>query len=361
MSTGDVTSAASPLHRIQVENGPAFTVAAGEDALLRGALRAGLAFPYECSVGGCGACRFELIDGEVETLWPEAPGLSERDRRRGKRLACQSRPLGDCSIRVRLGHAEPAAVEPRRVAATLVGRRVVTPDISEFTFRLPAGRGFLAGQYALLYLPGVTGARAYSMSNLPDEVDETSGGASLWRFMIRRVPGGRGSGALFEQVALGDVIDIDGPYGHAWLRPGERDVVCIAGGSGLGPMLSVARGVLAQSDVRRVHFFLGLRTQAELGAAQELAGLDPARLQLHTVLSAPGAAPEAQTGGSGGWSGPTGFVHAEVERVLTAGPTPLKGFDHYFAGPPPMIDAVQELLMQRHQVPFGQIRFDRFI
>nr|WP_180987884.1 hypothetical protein [Alicycliphilus denitrificans] len=88
---------------------------------------------------------------------------------------------------------------------------------------------------------------------------------------------------------MGDRLDVDGPFGHAWLRPTERDVVCVAGGSGLGPMLSVARGVLAGGGTRRVHFFLGLRTQAELGAAHEAAALAPDRVTTTVVLSSPAA------------------------------------------------------------------------
>ena len=37
-----------------------------DDTVLRAALRAGLGFPYECNVGSCGNCRFELLSGAVE-------------------------------------------------------------------------------------------------------------------------------------------------------------------------------------------------------------------------------------------------------------------------------------------------------
>ena len=40
---------------------------------------------------------------------------------------------------------------------------------------------------------------------------------------------------------------------------------------------------------------------------------------------------------------------------------PYDRFDFYFAGPPPMVEAVQNLLMARQRVPFGQIHFDRFV
>lgn len=332
-----------PQHRIQIDGGPSFEVGADEDSLLRGALRAGVGLPHECSVGGCGTCRFELLGGSVETSWEAAPGLSDRERQRGKRLACQSRPLGDCTIRVRCDDAYRPAVSPRRAAARLVERRTLTGDMVEFSFRVPDAVDFRAGQYALLYPPGTRGARAYSMSNLPHP-------DGLWRFVIRRVPGGRGSNAMFDGVRVGDDLPFDGPYGHAWLRPGARDVVCVAGGSGIGPMLSVARGALAEGGSRRVHFFLGLRVQTDLGAAQDLAEIAGPRLTTTTVLSAPEASPD--------WHGATGFVHAEVERTLA--PT-LDLYDFYFAGPPPMVEAMQDLLIVRHRVPFDRIHFDRFV
>ncbi len=88
------------------------------------------------------------------------------------------------------------------------------------------------------------------------------------------------------------------------------------------------------------------------GAAHngELQALAHERLTSTVVLSAP-TEPSA-------WSDATGFVHTEVERALAPG---LGRFDFYFAGPPPMIDAMQDLLMVRHRVPFEQIRFDRYV
>lgn len=331
-------------HRITIEGGPQFSVCAEEDTLLRGALRAGVGLPHECSVGGCGGCRFELVDGTIETLWPQAPGLTERDRKRGKHLACQSRPSGDCTIRVRCDDSYRPVVPPVRRQAKLQARRPLTKDLCEFTFHVPHDASFRAGQYALFYAAQVQGARAYSMSNLPNR-------EGIWQFIIRRVPGGSGSNALFDELHVGEQIVIDGPYGHAHLREDNaRDIVCIAGGSGLAPMLSIARGALAQPDKRRVHFFYGARTQADLGAAAELDELAQERLTVSVVLSSPEPSPP--------WQGATGFVHAEVERALTA---PLDQHEFYFAGPPPMIEAVQEMLMQRHRVPFSQIHFDRFV
>lgn len=329
-------------HRIEMEGGGVFDVSA-EDTLLRGALRAGVGFPHDCSVGGCGSCRFDLVSGEMETLWAEAPGLSERDRRRGKRLACQSRALGDCTIRVRPSPEYVPAVPPRRMDAVLRRRTAITSDISEFVFETAEPARFVAGQYAVFQPPGVAGVRAYSMSNLPNETHE-------WRFVIRRVPGGRGSNTMFDTVQEGDRVPLDGPYGHAHYRADlPRDTVCIAGGSGIGPIVSIARAAIAAAPERRVRVFEGARTKADL-AFPTLFGDDLARVASYTpVLS---AEPEDSD-----WSGVRGFVHTEVERALA---DRREECEFYFAGPPPMIEAIQELLIMRWTVPIDRIHFDRF-
>lgn len=325
---------------IAIEGGDAFTMTDGPDTLLQGALRAGLGLPHECGVGGCGACRFDLLDGEVETLWPEAPGLSERDRRRGKRLACQSRPLGDCTIRVRCSDEYRPAILPRRRLVRLVAARALTRDMTEFTFQGDEAATFLPGQFALLSLPGVAGLRAYSMAN-------AANGDGLWRFIIRRVPGGRGTAALFDDLGPGTAIGLDGPYGHAHLRTDSpRDIVCIAGGSGLAPMLAIATAAARLEPRRRIRVFDGARTAADLCAAPFLHEVADA-LTYTPVLSIPDAA----------WTGEAGFVHDAVARLL---PPPFDRYEFYFAGPPPMIEALQALLAVEHRVPHGQIHFDRF-
>lgn len=83
---------------------------------------------------------------------------------------------------------------------------------------------------------------------------------------------------------------------------------------------------------------------------RELEPLRGPRLLAATVLSAPSSEPA--------WTGATGFVHAAVEPAL---PQPLAQFDFYFAGPPAMVEAMQELLVIRHRVPHAQIHFDRFV
>jgi toluene monooxygenase electron transfer component len=339
------------MHEIRIEGGASYPCAA-DDTLLRAGLRAGLGLPYECNSGSCGTCKVELVAGGIESLRPDAPGLVERDRAKNRVLACQAQPRGDCAIKVRLRPENVPAIRPRRFRARLESTREVTHDIREFTFAAPDAAGFLPGQYALFYLPGLAVPRTYSMSN----ADE---GRGRWQFIVRRVPGGTGTATLFDKVPVGAEVAVDGPYGLAYLRPeSPRDIVCIGGGSGLAPMLSIARGAVREPalDGRRIHVFYGARTLADLCGEAELRELPgyAERLFFHPVLS---QSEEAQ-----GWNGPKGFVH-EVARSFVEGEAGAaerwKDYEYYFAGPPPMAEAVQRMLIEK-RVPYPQVHFDSF-
>lgn len=335
-------------YRIRLAGSDASFDCAADDTVLRAAQRAGLGFPYECNVGSCGNCRFELVEGDLQVQWEEAPALTDRDRQRKRYLGCQTRPAGDCTIKVRLdGRYEPPH-RPQRFDAVLEQGRVLTHDMSEFRFVLDSPRSFEPGQYALAYLPGVTGARAWSMSNTADD-------GHAWDFVVRRQPGGEGSRVLFDELSAGQSIPFDGPYGMAWLRcDAPRDILCLAGGSGLAPMLSIARGAMNEPQLagRQLHFLYGGRTPADVCGEDLLRQLPGwgERLSYYPAISPlPG-------GSAAGWSGAVGYLH---EVALERFGAQLPEMEIYFAGPPVMATAVQRMLVDA-KVPPGQVHFDQF-
>jgi toluene monooxygenase electron transfer component len=319
-----------------------------DDTISRAALRAGIGVPYECNVGACGSCKIELLDGEVASNWPEAPALTDRDRARRRVLGCQSRPASDCTVKIRLGNHYASSIRPQRFAAVLTSFHDVTHDIREFRFQPEAPLAFLAGQYALINCAGFNGPRAYSMSN-------TAHTDGSWHFQIKRVPGGVGSSILFDRLLPGDTVTIDGPYGLAYLRTDSpRDIVCIAGGSGLAPMVSIARGAAVDPAMagRKVHFFYGGRCARDICGEKMLSALPGfgARFFFHPVVSMP------ESDSSVPWSGRVGFVHEAVQEVMGQS---LGDHEIYFAGPPAMAQAVQQLLAQ-NAVPREQVHYDAF-
>ncbi len=319
---------------------------AASDTVLRAGLRAGLGLPYSCNVGACGECKFTLVRGAIRPYERSLPALSERDIQRGRHLACQARPLGDCVAALNLEERFEPRDPPRQRNARLENIEAVTHDIACFTFRTAGPAEFRPGQYALLRPAGIDGWRPYSLSNLPNET-------GVWQFMVRKVEGGQASGYLFGRRALGDDVEMDGPYGMAFYRPSTPYVVCIAGGSGLSPILSIARAAAADDACKRLVFLFGGRMPRDLCSQPYVDALERSGLNIehHCVVSDfSGSAP-------GEWSGPTGYVH---EYLATALHQPLANAQIYVAGPPPMVDAVEKVLTTNFSVPRDCIHFDRF-
>jgi toluene monooxygenase electron transfer component len=249
---------------------------AGDDTILRAALRAGFGFPYECNTGSCGTCRFELIEGEVVHERAEPPGWTELDRRRLRYLGCQARPAGDCMIKVRLDPGCVSRHRPRRLRARVRELLDLTHDMREFRLDLETPHRFRPGQYALFMLPGVSGRRAYSMCNV------TATGAE-WHFQIKLVPGGQATPLLFREARVGAPVELDGPHGMAHLHEASpRDVLCIAGGSGLSPMISIVRAAAASLPERQIHLVYGGRTPRDICGEPILAELDGFGTRIHS-------------------------------------------------------------------------------
>lgn len=326
-------------HTVTIQpHGLTFRVREGEPILIA-ARRQGIWLPFECGWGSCGSCKVTLVEGEVHSLFPQAPAIKPRDARRRRILTCQSTPCSDLVLRI------AGALEPRDDLPTAdyqgVLRAVETlaPQIRRFRFALDRPARFRAGQYAILELaPGVR--RAYSMVNLP--------GAPEVEFIVKRYPGGEGTTRLFA-LEPGAKVAMELPYGAAYLRPPVRPVVFVAGGTGIAPILALVREGLASRWLKGgpVYVFYGARTPEELVCLEELHALSD-RLPDAVVV------PVVER--AGGWQGESGFVTDALRRRL---PEPWTEYTFYMAGPPPMIRAALQLL-QEADVPITQVYFDSF-
>ncbi len=143
---------------VRVEKSDVHFTCDSMDTITRAGLKAGFGMPYECNAGGCGTCRFELVEGEVEDLYPNAPVLTDRDRKRGRKLACQSRPKGEVTIRQRLEDIYIPHVTPMRQKYTLVSTKDITHDIKEFKFRSRDAAALPARTICAAFHPGRVGA-----------------------------------------------------------------------------------------------------------------------------------------------------------------------------------------------------------
>jgi len=325
------------------------------EKILHAGLRSGFELSYECGTGTCGTCKATLVSGRVESEWPEAPG-GRYLKSPAELLMCQCLARDDCALEVGvLRTREAGAPLPGALGGHVRGWRRLTHDVAAFDVTLDRPLDFDAGQFALLSVPGIAGARAYSMVNFERAARRLS-------FVVKKKPGGTVSEWLFGDGVEGTRLGLFAPVGHATFHPGlPKHVLCIAGGSGIAGMMSILQcageaGHFAGWDG---HVFFGVRSARDGFFLDELRALqarDPARLAVTIALSdedVPASLPVAYPG----LAFARGLVHAVAGERMKGRFADVRA---YVAGPPPMVDASLRLLLREARLSPADIRYDKF-
>jgi 3-ketosteroid 9alpha-monooxygenase subunit B len=193
------------------------------------------------------------------------------------------------------------------------------------------------GQFLTLRLPvaGRHVPRCYSMSSAPT-LD-----AGL-RVTVKRVKGGRGSNWICDHVHAGDVIEVMPPAGVFCPAGFDGDFLLAAGGSGITPMLSILRAVLAAGGKGRILLMYANRDERSVifkNELQALASAHSSRLQIvHWLDSVQGIPGVAQL--------------AEYAR-------PMHDAQAFICGPAPFMDACVAALAMIAMAPEA-IHVERF-
>jgi NAD(P)H-flavin reductase/ferredoxin len=303
------------------------------ETILQAALREGIEFPNSCRVGGCGACKCRVKKGEVRELTETGYLLTAEELEQRTILACQSTPLSDVEIDVDL---------PEAITGTVTGQAKLTHDITRVDVQLERPLDYRAGQFGHITIDALPDhARSYSFATPPSADGRLS-------FFIRKVPGGRFSTLVNDTDVVGQQVEVQGPAGAFFLRPGTGPLLFVAGGSGLAPILAILEDALAQGVQRDATVLFGARTRRDLYALddlQRIAAAWPAAFEVVPVLSE--AADDTD------WQGARGLVTTHMASRLTA------DTHAYLCGPPAMVDAAL-LPLQDAGVPSEHIHFDRF-
>jgi len=325
------------------------------EKILHAGLRHGVDLAYECATGTCGTCKGRLVAGRAESEWPGAPG-ERYFKAPGELLTCQSVAREDCQLEVSvLKAAEIGTPRPAALGGRLRGARRLTHDVMAFDVELERPLDFEAGQFALITVPGVPGARAYSMVNFEHATRRLS-------FVVKKKPGGGVSEWLFGDGVEGAPLSLFAPLGHAIFHPGvTKHVLCIAGGSGIAGMMSILRRASQEGHFagRDGHVFFGVRSVRDRFFLEDLAALrarHPSRLAVTVALSdedVPDSLPAAHPD----LAFARGFVHAVAGERMKGRFTDVRA---YVAGPPPMVDASLRLLLREGRLSPADIRYDKF-
>ena len=162
---------------------------------------------------------------------------------------------------------------------------------------------FQAGQYIALYLEmdGIRTSRPYSISSQPNQ-------SGYYDITIRRVENGLVSNYLLDEVKRGDVITCSGPAGNFYFNPliHQKTMVCVAGGSGITPFMSMIREIIDCGLDRTVYLFYGNKTTDDIIFGAELTRVSQRFENIHYLPVIEEA--------SADYGGACGFITRDVIR-----------------------------------------------
>ena len=312
--------------------GDAIDVAKGQ-TILDACLRSGIYLPHACGHGLCGTCKTQVVDGEVDHGEASAFALMDFERDEGFVLACTATLKSDVTIEADV-EEDPDA---RRIAVAdfegeVVGLDVLAHDVKGVRIALGGEDiDFQAGQYVMLNLPGVDGARAFSIANPPSDARHVE-------LQVRRVPGGAGTGYVHEKLQLGDRVRFTGPYGRFVVRKSRGGpLIFLAGGTGVSSPRAMILDLLEEGYAEPITLVHGVRAEADLYGREDFEALAAKHPNFRYV-----PALSNEPDGSA-WVGERGFVHDVAKRLFGG---VFEGHTAYLCGPPPMIEACIGALMQ---------------
>ena len=335
-------------HKVEVtfEGQTGFTIDCREDEdVVTAALRQGYILLTECREGVCSTCKCLLVDGDYDELLPHSiHALSPSEEEDGWVLACRLQPRSDLVLDYdypldRVEHFAEGRRQGQIVALDRLCETVVRVVVRTLAAQEPVT--FEPGQYVRLTLPSLEVSRDYSMAN-------AATGERDLEFLIRVLPGGAFSGHVAGEGRIGEIVDVEGPFGRFCLRPGAPPPVFVAGGTGLAPIMSMLRSLAATAPDDPATLFFGNTDAGDVFFERELAELakDFPGLAVHHCVVRP----------AGHWDGDVGLV----TDVLASRLEDPAAHAYYLCGPPPMVEATRALLADKG-VPSDQIFEETFL
>ena len=278
-------------------------------------VRENVPISYACKKGTCHSC----LVRSLETPPPAAQsGLKDTLRVQNYFLACQCRPEQDMTVKL------PDQSEFYS-NGTVIVHQMLNRNTLLLVIAFKDAFEFKAGQFVNLQRPdGLT--RSYSIADIPRE-------NNALEFHIRRLPGGRFSEWLHQEVTVGDQIAVSEPRGHCFYLPDRKDqgILLIGTGTGLAPLAGILTDALSHGHSGPILLFHGSREIEDLYRIDEMRDLAERypNFRYTPCLS--------------GNRVPEGFVRGRANDVAMSSIADLKGWRVFLCGHPDMVNQ-----MKRH-------------
>lgn len=316
--------------KIIINNDKELTVDGG-NSLLSSLIGNEIFLPSACGgKGSCGYCKCKVNEGGGPILATELSYLTEEDQSHNIRLSCQVKVKEDMKIEI-----PEELFNVRQYHAVVKFSKNVTPNIKHLRLAIDQNEeiSFKAGQYIQLLAPPYPGSdeevfKAYSIaspSTSPNYID-----------LLIGYVGGIVTTYVHKHLSPGDKVTFNGPYGDFYLRDSENEVVLVAVGTGMAPILSILYEMKNKNIDRKTTFFFGAKTREDLLMLEEMKMFEK-KLPRFTFI------PTLSRPDQDIWDGEIGRVTDMIDKYLVSN----DDREAYLCGGAPMIKSTVEMLLKK--------------
>jgi ferredoxin-NADP reductase len=194
-------------------------------------------------------------------------------------------------------------LHPKKI--DLIVSKINNENKNAKTFRLSSTNNYLppfqAGQYINLFVNtgGILTSRPYSIASPPNQT-------GYYDITVKRVDDGFVSSYMLDDVKTGDTFESTSPSGNFYYNPlvHGNDLVFLAGGSGVTPLMSMLRETVDKRFERKIHLIYGNKFPDDIIYSDELNEISAQceNIKVSYVISDP---PD-------GYEGLTGLIGADL-------------------------------------------------
>ena len=274
-------------------------------------LKADIPIPNGCREGACQSCLMRSLD--IAPPASAQKGLKNTLQHQNYFLACQCLPVQDMTV------AMPD-YEGLGITAKVSIKQSLSADIMRLVLAFAGDFTFRAGQFVnLKRQDGLT--RSYSIANAPT-VDKAL------EFHIKRLPNGRFSAWVHDELAIGDELKVSEAKGTCHYLPGNaaQPMLLVGTGSGLAPLIGIVNDALGNGHSGPIQLYHGSRDPEGLYLIDEIQSL----AETHANFSYTPCI-------SGDKSG-LPFTKGRAHEVALSSTESLTGWRVYLCGHPEMVN-----------------------
>lgn len=236
-------------YRVELKSREYFFQADSHESILDAAIRAGVPLNYGCSNGNCGLCKAKIISGSITQLRTHDFVIRDADKIQGHALMCSNSCLSNVVIDADVVvSASDIPAQELRIKVRKIDR--VSDDLAIITMQVPrtVRLRFIAGQYVRVY-DDQQRSHEYAIASCPCDEKRIE-------FHVRKLEDDAFSNMVFNQLSVGDWLNIQGPYGNFVIDDTKNTpIVMIAFDTGFAAIKSLLEHITAQDKDRPIYLY----------------------------------------------------------------------------------------------------------